>query len=78
VFGHTKVRGFHPMVASWAQAQEVLHARMRARFMRETIARVRAAAARGPLPVRADSAFYSKGLLCACRKAGARFSLTSR
>ena len=86
VFGHTKVRGYHPMVASCAQTQEVLHARMRggnahsargaASFIRETIARVRAAGARGPLTVRADSAFYSKGFLWACREAGARLSVT--
>src|SRR5918998_504067 len=86
VFGHTMVRGYHPMVSSCAQTQEVLHARMRggnahsargaAGFIRETIARVRAAGARGPLTVRADSAFYSKGFLWACREADARFSVT--
>jgi Transposase DDE domain group 1 len=86
VFGHTMVRGYHPMVSSCTQTQEVLHARMRggnahsargaAGFIRETIARVRAAGARGPLTVRADSAFYSKGFLWACREADARFSVT--
>jgi hypothetical protein len=51
-------------------------ARGAAGFIRETIARVRAAGARGPLTVRADSAFYSKGFLWACREADARFSVT--
>lgn len=87
-FGYTRVRGYHPLVATLAQTGEVVHSRMRGgnagsargatSFAVETISRVRAAGATGPLTVRADSAFYSKGLLWACRKAGVRFSVTVR
>jgi hypothetical protein len=88
VFGHTRVRGYHPMVASCAQTLELLHARMRGgnahsargagSFIRETIARVRAAGATGQVTVRADSAFYASDFLWACRRAGARFSVTAK
>jgi hypothetical protein len=87
-FGYTKVRGYHPQLATVAQTGEVAHVRMRGgnaasargagSFVTETIHRVRAAGASGPLIVRADSAFYSKTVLWACRKAGVRFSVTVR
>jgi len=44
----------------------------------ETFARVRQAGARGPVTLRADSGFYSKKVLLACRRAGVRFSVTVR
>ncbi len=47
-------------------------------FAAETLSRVRAAGATGQLTVRADSAFYSKGFIGACRAADARFSVTVR
>ncbi|MDF1598077.1 MAG: IS1380 family transposase, partial [Acidimicrobiia bacterium] len=85
-FGYTKVRGYHPLLATLASTGEVLHARMRGgnagsargagTFVRETISRVRQAGATGALGVRADSAFYSRGFVTACRDHGARFSVT--
>ena len=49
-FGYTKVRGYHPLVATRAETGEVLHARMRKgsantqrgarRFIEELVARV--------------------------------------
>ena len=67
---------------------EVLHARLRggpahtsrgaAHFIAETITRVRGAKATGPLTLRADSGFYNKKVVEACRKRGVRFSITMR
>lgn len=85
-FGYTKVRGYHPLLATLAGTNEVLHARMRggnagsargaASLVRETISRVRDAGATGALTLRADSAFYSKTFIRACRDHDARFSVT--
>jgi hypothetical protein len=47
-------------------------------FMRETISRVREAGAVGQLTVRADSAFYSRAFVTACRDHNVRFSVTVR
>jgi hypothetical protein len=72
-FGYTKVRGYHPQLATCAQTGQVLMSRLRggsagaargaASFLTETINRVRGAGATGQLTVRADSAFYSKAVL---------------
>jgi hypothetical protein len=85
-YGYTKVRGYHPLLATLAGTGEVLHARMRggnagsargaASLVRETISRVRNAGATGALTLRADSAFYSKSFVRACRDHDARFSVT--
>lgn len=85
-FGYTKVRGYHPLLATLADTDEVLHSRMRGgnagsargagTFVRETIARVRDAGATAALTVRADSAFYSRAFASACRDHDARFSVT--
>ncbi|MGH7642180.1 MAG: IS1380 family transposase [Candidatus Dormibacteria bacterium] len=87
-FGYTKVRGYHPLLATRAETGEVLHSRLRggsahtARgavgFLRETFARVRQAGATGLLVMRADSGFYPKQVLTTCRRAGVRFSVTAR
>src|SRR5665811_29342 len=87
-FTYTHVRGYHPLLAVAAGTGEVLHARLRggpantcrgaARFIAETITRVRGAKATGPLTLRADSGFYSKKVVEACRKRGVRFSITMR
>jgi hypothetical protein len=87
-FTYTHVRGYHPLLAVAAGSGEVLHARLRggpantcrgaARFIAETITRVRAAGACGPLTLRADSGFYNKKVVEACRKRGVRFSITMR
>ena len=68
-FGYTKVRGYHPLLATRADTGEVLHARMRKgsantargarRFIDELVARVRLAGATGELVMRFDSGFWS-------------------
>ena len=88
VFGHTKVRGYHPLVAAVAGAGEVVHSRLRggnahsgrgaASFLRETFNRVRTAGATGPLTLRADSGFYNHKVVDACRAADVRYSITAK
>jgi hypothetical protein len=85
-FGYTKVRGYHPLLATLVGTGEVLHARMRGgnagsakgagTFIRETLRRVRDAGATGNLTVRADSAFYSRAFIGGCAAHDARFSVT--
>src|SRR5664280_3429768 len=90
-FGDTLVRGYHPLLATVrepGQAGEVLHTRLRrgnaasgqggGHFLTEALGRVRAAGASGPLLVRADAGFYARSVVRACRRAGARFSITVR
>ena len=87
-YGYTKVRGYHPLLATLAGTGEVLHARMRGgnagaargagTFVRETIRRIRDAGATGTLTIRADSAFYSRAFVAACHSHGASFSVTVR
>ena len=81
-------KGYHPLIASIGGSGEILHVRMRggtantgrgaARFVSEAITRARYAGARGPVTVRADAGFYSKAFTAACRRAGAKFSVTAR
>ena len=62
-YGHTKVLGYHPLVAVRSDTGEVLHSRLRSgssqrgnvRFARETLARVRRLAADATVTVRADA-----------------------
>jgi hypothetical protein len=85
-FTHTKVRGYHPLVAVVAGTGDVVHSRLRggnansgraaAGFLTETFNRVRGAGAAGPLTLRADSGFYAGSVAGACRKAGVAFSIT--
>ena len=87
-FGHTKVRGYHPLLAFAAGTWDLLHARLRggsaytargaASFVAETIGRVRAAGASGPLTLRADSGFYSRTVVAACQRHGVRYSITAK
>jgi hypothetical protein len=87
-FGYTKVRGYHPQLATCAQTGQVLFARLRGgsagsargakTFLTETVSRVRDAGAAGQLSVRADSAFYSAAVLWTARKLNVRFSVTVR
>ena len=53
-------------------------ARGAARFLRETVGRVRYAGANGRLTLRADSGFYTHGVVSVCRKMDVRFSITIR
>jgi Transposase DDE domain group 1 len=70
-YGHTRVLGYHPLLATRAGTGEVLHARLRKgssqrgakRFVEELIARVGRAGATGALCVRADSGFWSWALI---------------
>ena len=85
---YTGQRGYHPLLAVAAGTGDVLMARLRqgrantargaAHFLRETVNRVRYAGATGPLTVRADSGFYTHGIVAVCRKMKVRFSITVR
>ncbi len=87
-FGYTKVRGYHPQLATCAQTGQVLMCRLRGgaagaargakSFLTETVSRVRHAGATGQLTVRADSAFYSKAVLHTAGTLGVHFSVTAR
>lgn len=87
-FGYTKVRGYHPQIATCAQTGQVLFSRLRGgsagaargakSFLTETFSRVRAAGVTGELTLRADSAFYSKAVLGTAAKFEVRFSVTAR
>ena len=86
--GYTGQRGYHPLLAVAAGTGDVLMARLRegrantargaAHFLRETVGRVRHAGAKGQLTVRADSGFYTHGVVSVCRKTKVRFSITVR
>jgi hypothetical protein len=88
VFGHTHVRGYHPLVATIAGTGDVVHCRLRGgnansgrgakSFLTETFNRVRAAGASGPMTLRADSGFYARNVVDACHKTDVRFSITVR
>ena len=85
-FGHTNVRGFHPLLATLAGGQEVIGVRLRggnahtgrgaAGFLTQVFNRVRRAGATGPMVLRADSGFYSSKVTEACSKAKVSFSIT--
>jgi len=87
-FGYTKVRGYHPQLATCAQTGQVVFCRLRGgsagaargakSFLTETVSRVRHAGATGTLTVRADSAFYSRAVLSTAGKLDVRFSITAR
>ena len=87
-FGYTKQRGYHPLLATRADTGEVLHIRFRKgsantgrgaeRFVREVIGRVRRAGATGALFLRADSGFWSKKVIKACRDHDVGYSITVR
>jgi hypothetical protein len=87
-YGYTHVLGYHPLLATRADTGETLHVRFRKgsantqrgaqRFVREVVGRVRRAGASGPLTLRADSGFFSKYVVQACRDHGVRYSITVR
>ena len=87
-FSHTRVRGYHPLLATRADTGEVLHLRMRRgqantmrgaeRFVRELAGRVRRAGAAGALTLRADSGFWAKRVIGALQQHGIRFSISVR
>jgi Transposase DDE domain group 1 len=53
-------------------------ARGAAKLLADALATTRRAGATGLLLVRADSAYYAADIVAACRRAGARFSITAR
>jgi hypothetical protein len=87
-FGYTRVRGYHPILATRADTGEVLHVRLRKgsantsrgmlRFCDELIARVERAGATGPKLLRADSGFWSKATFDRLDRAGWQFSIGVR
>lgn len=87
-FTHTGVRGYHPLLAVRAGSDELLHQRLRGgtaatqrgavSFTTETINRVRRAGATGQITLRADSGFYARGVVEACRRGEVRFSISAR
>jgi Transposase DDE domain group 1 len=87
-FGYTSVRGYHPLLAAAAGTGDVLGVRQRggnahtgrgaAGFLAEVFGRVRTAGASGQLTLRADSGFFNKQVVAACRRAGARFSVSAK
>jgi hypothetical protein len=60
---------------AWRKAGAARKARS---FLSETVSRLRYAGATGPLTFRADSAFYSRAVICTARKRRVRFSITVR
>jgi hypothetical protein len=87
-FTYNHVRGYNPLYAVAAGTGDVLHTRLRggnahsgrgaAGFLTETFGRVRTAGATGPLVLRADSGFYSRAVVDACRGAQVSFSITAK
>jgi hypothetical protein len=87
-YGYTGVLGYHPVLATRADTGEVLHLRFRKgssntqrgaqRFVRETVGRVCRAGASGELTLRADSGFFSKYVVQACRDHDVRYSIMVR
>ena len=87
-FGYTRVRGYHPLIATRADTGEVLHVRLRKgsantsrgmpRFTDELIARVQRAGATGPKLLRADSGFWSNKTFDRLERAGWQFSIGVR
>ncbi len=83
-YGHTKVLGYHPLVAVRSDTGEVLHSRMRSgssqrgndRFARETLTRLRRLAADAAVTVRADAGFFSYDMIAAIGAHGACYSIT--
>jgi Transposase DDE domain group 1 len=85
-FGYTSVRGYHPLVATVAELDQVVGARLRggnvhtargaASFVTKVFRRVRAAGAAGPMEMRADSGFYNRKITAACEKEGVAYSIT--
>jgi Transposase DDE domain group 1 len=86
-YGHTRVLGYHPILATSAESGDVIHARLRhgaantqygcKRFFEEAIARCRRAGHRGTFLVRADAGFLSYALFRAIRRHGGHFSVAA-
>ena len=87
-YGYTRCRGLHPLIATRADTGEVLHTRQRkgsantargaARFLTETIGRVRRAGYTGQIVIRADGGFWSRKNIAVCVRHEVGFSITVR
>jgi Transposase DDE domain group 1 len=87
-YGYTRTLGYHPLLATRAGSDEVLHVRLRKgsantqrggeRFVDELIARVRRAGASGEILVRADSGFQNKKITARLRAKGCLYSIGVR
>jgi hypothetical protein len=83
-YGYTRTLGYHPLLATVAETGEVLHARLRKgssqrgakRFVEELVARVRRAGAPAAMCLRADSGFWSHGLIDTLARLGVGWSIT--
>ena len=86
-----RLRGLNPLIAAIStptSAPLVAGTRLRgattasvrgaASFVSAQISTARAAGGTGQLIMRADSAFYTAAVVAACRRGGARFSITAR
>jgi hypothetical protein len=84
-FGYTKVRGYHPLLATRRDTGEVLHARLRKgsantgrgmrRFVEELVPRLRRAGATGELVLRCDSGFWSNETIKVLGRLDVRFTM---
>ncbi|CAN5671076.1 IS1380-like element ISMsm10 family transposase [soil metagenome] len=87
-YGYTRELGYHPLVATRAGTDEVLHVSLRkgsantqrgaCRFVDELIARVRRAGACGEILLRADSGFWNTKITARLRAKGCRYSIGVR
>jgi hypothetical protein len=85
-FGHTKVRGYHALLANGGRHRRRVGVRLRggnshngrgaAGFPSQVFNRVCRAGASGPMVLRADSSFYNRNVTEVCRKADVSFSIT--
>jgi len=84
-YGHTHRLGYHPLLATRAHTNEVLHVRLRKgqantqrgalRFVDELLARVAKAGAGGQILLRADSGFWNKKVTARLHERGCRYSI---
>jgi hypothetical protein len=87
-YGYTHELGYHPLLATRADSDEVLHIRLRTgsahtqrgapRFVDELIARLRRAGAGGEILVRADSGFWNKKITARLKAKGCLYSIGVR
>ena len=83
-YGHTKVLGYHPLVAARDDTGEFVHSRMRSgasqrgqrRFIVEALARMGRLEPEAKITVRADSGFFSYDLIDAIEARGAFYVIT--
>ena len=84
-YGYTHKLGYHPLLATRSDTNEVLHVRLRKgaantqrgalRFVDELLARVRRAGAAGQILLRADSGFWNNKVIGRLREQGCRYSI---